>query len=344
MKEQDARRLLVKTGKTLLETKLVARTWGNVSCRIDEKSCIITPSGLDYMKTGEEDIVKMDIATGLWQGSRNPSGERGVHLAAYRIFSDAGAVIHTHQTYATAAGLSPDAGLEMADDERKKLGGTGVSEYGLSGSEELIDAVSDVMESGAHTVIMPHHGVLICGSDMTEAMDRAMLLERICRRNVCRFLPPEIGCGDVMENAENMADLKPFGKELISGKGDGGYTEVFGTPAAASWAETSLPLCAQIDDMAQMIGRKILAATDMAEAEEGLQRYGAVFIKDCGAAVRAEDPDDLEALKQLVNKACICALYTRATGTNAELSSTNTDRQHHIYISRYAPQKNKSRE
>ena len=59
MNETDARKLLVESGKQLLETGLVARTWGNVSCRLDEKSCVITPSGLDYMQTEEKDIVKL---------------------------------------------------------------------------------------------------------------------------------------------------------------------------------------------------------------------------------------------------------------------------------------------
>ena len=51
MEEGKARKLLVDTGKDLLRTGLVARTWGNVSCRLDEDSIVITPSGLDYTKT-----------------------------------------------------------------------------------------------------------------------------------------------------------------------------------------------------------------------------------------------------------------------------------------------------
>ena len=41
MEEQMARRLVAAEGKKLQQAGLVARTWGNISCRIDEN---IAPS------------------------------------------------------------------------------------------------------------------------------------------------------------------------------------------------------------------------------------------------------------------------------------------------------------
>lgn len=76
MNEREMRDLIVLTGKELLKTKLVARTWGNISCRFDENNCLITPSGLDYTQTKPEDIVRLDIITGEWSGIRRPSGEK----------------------------------------------------------------------------------------------------------------------------------------------------------------------------------------------------------------------------------------------------------------------------
>lgn len=57
MEEKIARELICDTGRELLKTGLVARTWGNVSCRLDKSSFLITPSGLDYLKTMPEDIA-----------------------------------------------------------------------------------------------------------------------------------------------------------------------------------------------------------------------------------------------------------------------------------------------
>ena len=50
MNNRNERELLVETGRELLEKNIVARTWGNTSCRVDDEHCLITPSGLDYMQ------------------------------------------------------------------------------------------------------------------------------------------------------------------------------------------------------------------------------------------------------------------------------------------------------
>lgn len=86
MEEQMARRLVAAEGKKLQQTGLVARTWGNISCRIDENHFVITPSGLDYETMTARDLVLMDIRNGVCCGAHKPSSEKGVHLAAYQTF------------------------------------------------------------------------------------------------------------------------------------------------------------------------------------------------------------------------------------------------------------------
>ena len=43
---------VIKAGKLLCERGLIQRTWGNVSCRIDENTFVITPSNVDV--SGEQ--------------------------------------------------------------------------------------------------------------------------------------------------------------------------------------------------------------------------------------------------------------------------------------------------
>lgn len=117
MEEQMARRLVAQEGKKLQQAGLVARTWGNISCRIDENHFVITPSGLDYETMTARDLVLMDIRNGVCCGAHKPSSEKGVHLAAYQTFPEVGYVIHTHQTYATAIGLCGFEQLAMTEEE-----------------------------------------------------------------------------------------------------------------------------------------------------------------------------------------------------------------------------------
>ena len=148
MNNRKERKLLVETGRELLEKNIVARTWGNTSCRVDDEHCLITPSGLDYMQTTEEDIVLLDLKSGEWEGRRKPSGERGVHIAAYRQFPGVNFVIHTHQNYATAIGLTGIDSLQITEEEKRQLGGLGAAAYGLPGMKKLTDAVDHVLQQG----------------------------------------------------------------------------------------------------------------------------------------------------------------------------------------------------
>ena len=129
MNNRKERKLLVETGRELLEKNIVARTWGNTSCRVDDEHCLITPSGLDYMQTTEEDIVLLNLKSGEWEGRRKPSGERGVHIAAYRQFPGVNFVIHTHQNYATAIGLTGIDSLQITVAVKGQLGGLGAAAY-----------------------------------------------------------------------------------------------------------------------------------------------------------------------------------------------------------------------
>jgi L-fuculose-phosphate aldolase len=63
MKEKELRNLVKESGVRLVKEGLVRGTWGNVSVRFDEKSMIVTPSGLDYMSLTPEDMVLVDINT-----------------------------------------------------------------------------------------------------------------------------------------------------------------------------------------------------------------------------------------------------------------------------------------
>ena len=251
MEESKARKLLVDTGKKLLETGLVARTWGNISCRLNADIIVITPSGLDYTKTTEEDIVKMNLATGEWQGIHKPSGEKRVHIAAYQVFPDVHFVIHTHQTYASALGLAGYEHLDITKEENESLGGIMPADYGLPGTKKLTNAVKAALQTGAKVVLMKSHGVLICGGSKEETMNKAVLLEDICKRNIK-------GNYDLAQNttSDKTVELLSVVKEKFK------YAALVQTPAVNACANKGIPIYAQLDDMAQMIGRKIPVVSD----------------------------------------------------------------------------------
>ena len=56
---QEAKELVVKAGKELIEKGLIARTWGNVSARISDTQFVITPSGRAYEDLTPDEILSL---------------------------------------------------------------------------------------------------------------------------------------------------------------------------------------------------------------------------------------------------------------------------------------------
>ena len=356
MSNIDKRREIIDTGIGLLEEKLVARTWGNISARIDADNYLITPSGLDYTSMREEDIVSVNIKTGEYTGINRPSGEKGVHSAAYEVFDDVNFVVHTHQTYATAVSLagfdsleatagSPTgsesfetsagstAGSELFDiteEEIEKLGGIALAEYGLPGTKEITNACKSALLTGAHTVLMIHHGVLVLGKDKEEAMKRVKLLESICERNVKRVIKD-----NTLNNYLKALNTCPEDNSSYR------YCEVLTDKALIALSNSETEIFSQLDDVSQMIGTKIVTVDSLDKALK--LSDNAVLIKGVGALIKAENKDDLEALKVLMNKMAIVKLYTKAKNVKAEISIEESDFMHYDYVNRYSLQNNKNR-
>ena len=356
MSNMDKRREIIDTGIELLEEKLVARTWGNISARIDADNYLITPSGLDYTSMREEDIVSVNIKTGEYTGINRPSGEKGVHSAAYEVFDDVNFVVHTHQTYATAVSLAGFDSLEatagspagsesfetsdgstagsesfdITEEEIEKLGGIALAEYGLPGTKEITNACKSALLTGAHTVLMIHHGVLVLGKDKEEAMKRVKLLESICERNVKRV---------IKDNTLNNY-LKALGT-CPEDNSSYRYYEVLTDKALIALSISETEIFSQLDDVSQMIGTKIVTVDSLDKALK--LNDNAVLIKGVGALIKAENKDDLEALKVLMNKMAIVKLYTKAKNVKAEISIEESDFMHYDYVTRYSKQNIKNR-
>lgn len=327
--EKEARALVAESGHMLLEEGLAARTWGNISCRIGDSSIAITPSGLGYEGMKPEDIVTIDIASGVWKGTRKPSSEKAVHIAAYKAFSDAEFVIHTHQAYASAIGLAGFCSLSLTEEEKTLLGGLAIAGYGLSSTKKLAKNVAKAFNTGAHVVFMAHHGVAIAGKNRDEAFARASLLEKVCLRS-CKGQPKTPPPSDEILAWRLVTAAQ---KEYPCCA----YTSSAPVLACAAEGE-SIP--AQLDDMAQMIGPRLLTAQpDEASVIAALRENDAVLVPGVGAVCRADSQDDCHAVCLLTEKACICRLHTKALNVDGRLSSFDTWIMRTVYLKKYSKKK-----
>jgi len=167
--EKEARELVIKAGHELIDRKLIARTWGNISARISDTEFVITPSGRAYDGLKPNDLVKVRISDLSYDGDVKPSSEKGIHADAYALRPETEFIIHTHQLYATAISV------EGKDTDFAPCAG-----YGLPGTKTLRNQVTKTLKKypSSDAILMQRHGVLCLGMTYESAFERADLLEQ----------------------------------------------------------------------------------------------------------------------------------------------------------------------
>ncbi len=177
----EAKKQVIQAGLRLVETGLIARTWGNVSCRVDENSFVITPSGKPYEGLTPDDIVEVRIDTLSYDGDVKPSSEKGVHAEVYKAHPEAGFVIHTHQKFASIVSATAQGIPQLSEKGRAVIGDRVLlGSYGLPGTKTLKKGVASALaaDMDSKAVIMAHHGAVCFGKDSEEAFNVASTLER----------------------------------------------------------------------------------------------------------------------------------------------------------------------
>jgi len=153
---------------------------GNVSARC-AGGFLITPTGMAYDECSPEDMVKVG-AGGTATGKRNPSSEWRFHHDIYACRPEAGAVVHTHSPFATALACQrieiPPFHYMIA-----RFGGSTVrcSDYATFGTQALSDAILAAL-ADRQACLMAHHGMVVFGDNLKEALSLAIELETLCEQ------------------------------------------------------------------------------------------------------------------------------------------------------------------
>ncbi len=182
---QEAKELVVAAGKKLVETGLIARTWGNVSARISDTQFVITPSGRAYETLTPDEVVVVNIEDCSHEGDIKPSSEKGVHADAYKHRPEVNFVIHTHQKAATIVSIT---GMEIRNvyDEFKAVLGdkVPVAEYAMSTTNSLRKKVEKCLIDNPEcpAIMLMHHGTLCVGESYEKAFEVADALEACCEK------------------------------------------------------------------------------------------------------------------------------------------------------------------
>ena len=159
-------------------------TAGNVSTRYQQgkrDGFIISPTGMEYEDCTPDDMVFVDLE-GNAHGSRKPSSEWPFHLAIYKHFANAGAIVHAHPPFATSLACLhieiPPFHYMIA-----RFGGNTVpcANYATFGTQELSDAIVSALKDRC-ACLMANHGMVVYGDDLDHALKLAVELETLCEQ------------------------------------------------------------------------------------------------------------------------------------------------------------------
>lgn len=184
----QAKKIVVEAGKQLVSSGLIARTWGNVSCRVSDTQFVITPSGKAYESLTPDDIVLVNMADLSYEGNIKPSSEKGIHAQCYLHRPEVGFVIHTHQANASAVSAMGKDLNGIKGESRNIIGDhIPVSSYGLPGTGKLRKGVIATLErSNSNALMLKSHGAVCLGRDYDDAFAIANEVEKVCKEYISK--------------------------------------------------------------------------------------------------------------------------------------------------------------
>ena len=175
------RQEIIEGGLRLVKEGLVARTWGNISIRVDETYMLITPSGRTYEDLTPDDIVLVNYHTSKHEGTIKPSSEKELHCEIYRTRKNVHAVIHTHQMNASTVAAAHREVPPILDDMAQIIGPTvRVADYALPSTKKISKKTVKALK-GRNAALMANHGAVCIGRDLEEAFVVCQVLEKACK-------------------------------------------------------------------------------------------------------------------------------------------------------------------
>lgn len=189
----DLKEQVCKANLDLVKHGLVIFTWGNVSA-IDRDNgyIVIKPSGVSYDDMKPNDMVVVDLDGNIVEGKLKHSSDTPTHIEIYKAFAEAGGVVHTHSTYATAwaqAGKDiPIIGTTHADyfsDDipcTKDMTDNQVfGEYEKDTGTVIIERFKDLNPIHIPGVLVKNHGPFSWGKNADAAVYNSKVMEEVAK-------------------------------------------------------------------------------------------------------------------------------------------------------------------
>ena len=180
MAHARARKAVAALYRELGRIGLIVGSSGNVSVRVAD-GMVVTPSGgsPDGAAPGGMAHTTFD---GVASSDATPSSEWPMHAAIYQGAPEAGCIVHAHSDAATALACLNEP-LPAFHYMVVQFGGGTVpcAPYVTFGTPELAALAARAI-TGHSACLLANHGMIVHGRDPAQALERAVLLEGLCRQ------------------------------------------------------------------------------------------------------------------------------------------------------------------
>jgi len=150
---------------------------GNISVLTQNQSILITRSGVCKGDVKESDIIEINFAGEIINGTGKISTEYKIHLYAYSRRPEVNAVVHCHPTYATAFASSGQGLTQPVFPEViLTLGKVPLCKYATPSTDELPLSMEPYIEH-AWAFLFQNHGAVTLGKTLRDAYYKMEKLE-----------------------------------------------------------------------------------------------------------------------------------------------------------------------
>ena len=140
---QEIKEELLWAAQEMLRSGLVEGTAGNLAARLPDGNAVLTPSSLDYLEMGLDDLVVCDLDGNVVEGHRGPTSEKQLHLAVLAAYPEIGATMHCHAKHVQMFAVTHQPIPAVVEEFDVYVGGdVECSDYKETGSTELAEEVA----------------------------------------------------------------------------------------------------------------------------------------------------------------------------------------------------------
>jgi len=359
--ESKLRKQIADTCLQLEEQGLLLRSWGSVSARLNDQEMIITPTGVAYKDLTPDKMVKVNVHTLSFSGSRRPSSEVQIHASIYRERTGVGVIVHSHQVYSSCvSAIAQKYLLFMNDGNKTKIP---VVQYAFPGSADVSEQVVFCLKKhpAAHSLLLANHGVVCFAETFAAVMQQAKQLEIISYNYLIDVCNTELKYG-IVEGFSSFRKegkiyyirkdtperLRQIHKRIYRKRSDVSYILHNQAEADEIISRRYTSVRPLLLDSAQICGSLIrIPANESGKGRETLsikKNVDVVFSPNDGVFCLGGSRSEAEARALIMNKGCIAQIAAIRRG-HANYLSTSDCRKvnryyHHVYagLSRGEPE------